>query len=100
MATKKIVPKGAALKKVVLKKKVVAKATAAPAVDKKSDLQQQLAALHAQMEALNQEAVGELKLKISDTKKVLRGYELQLEELTGKSTTPSKGKRIRRPSIS
>ena len=48
---------------------------------------------------MNQEAAEELKQKISDTKKVLRGYELQLEELTGKSTTPSKGKRTRRPSI-
>ncbi len=86
MATKKIAPKATAPKKVAApKKKVVAKAKAASAIDKKSDLQQQLAALHAQMAALNQEAVGELKVKISDTKKVLKGYELQLETLTGKS---------------
>ncbi len=85
MATKKIAPKADAPKKVApAKKKVVAKAKAA-SVDKKSDLQQQLAALHAQMATLNQEAVGDLKVKISATKKVLRGYELQLEELTGKS---------------
>ncbi len=86
MATKKTAPKAATLKKAVpAKKKVVAKTKAAPATDKKSDLQQQLATLHAQMAALNQEAVGELKAKINDTKKVLRGYELQLEELTGKA---------------
>jgi len=86
MATKKSAPKAAAKKsataKAAPKKKVVAKKVA-PVIDKTS-LQQQLAALEAQMQALNQEAVNELKLKISDTKKVLRGYELQLEELTGK----------------
>ncbi len=94
MATK-TAPKATATKKAVpSKKKVVAKAKASP-VDKKLDLQQQLAALHAQMEALNQEAVGELKVKISETKKVLRGYELQLEELTGKTsgTLKVRGKR-------
>ena len=86
MATKKTVPKAAALKKPVPpKKKVVAKTKVVSVTTKKSDIQQQLAALHAQMAALNQEAVGELKLKISDTKKILRGYELQLEELTGRS---------------
>ncbi len=99
MATKKSAPKAAASKKPTPKKKVVAK-KAAPASDKKSDIQQQLAALHTQMEALNQEAVDELKVKISDTKKVLRGYELQLEELTGKSTGTPKARRERRPSIS
>ena len=100
MATKKPAPKTAAPKKAApAKKKVVAK-KAAPATDKKSNIQQQLAALHAQMEALNQEAVDELKAKISDTKKTLRGYELQLEELTGKSTGTPKARRVRRPSIS
>ena len=98
MATKKSAPKAAAVKKAAApKKKVVAKKVA-PVTDKAS-LQQKLAALHVQMQALNQEAVDELKSKISDTKKLLRGFELQLEELTGKSTTPSKGRRTRRPSI-
>ena len=93
MATKKSAPKAAASKKAApAKKKVVAKTKAAPATNKKSDLQQQLAALHAQMEALNQEAVDELKAKISDTKKLLRGYELQLEELTGRAKKKSRGK--------
>ncbi len=94
MAIKKTASKAAASKKAApSKKKVVTKTKAAPAINKKSDLQQQLEALHAQMEALNQEAVGELKVKISDTKKILRGYELQLEELAGKTTRKLKGKR-------
>ena len=90
MATKKTAPKAATPKKATPAKKKVVVKKAAPATDKKSDIQQQLAALHAQMAALNQEAVGELKLKISETKKMLRGYELQLEELTGKSKRKSK----------
>ena len=99
MATKKS-PKAAVPKKSApAKKKVVAK-KAAPASDKKADIQQQLAALNARMEALNQEAVSELKTKISDTKKTLRGYELQLEELTGKVAGTPKARRERRPSIS
>ena len=94
MAAKKTVPKAAALKKSVPpKKKVVAKTKVVSAATKKSGLQQQLAALHAQMAVLNQEAVEELKLKISDTKKILRGYELQLEEITGKVTRKSKRSR-------
>lgn len=104
MATKKTVPKATASKKAVSKavpkKKVVAKAKAASSPDKKASLQQQLAALEAQMEALNQEAVDELKLKINDTKKVLRGYELQLEELTGKAAGSPKTRRSHRASIS
>ena len=94
MATKKIALKAAP------KKKVVAKTKAASASDKKSVLQTQIEALQAQVEVLNTEAVDELKSKISETKKVLRDYEQQLESLTGKSTGSPKTRRSRRSSIS
>lgn len=43
--------------------------------DKKSALQKQIEALTAQLEALDQEAVHELKLKLSDARKVVSALE-------------------------
>lgn len=71
------------------------------ATDKKATLQKQIEALHAQMQALDQEAIHELKLKLSDARQTVKILEDQLNSLTGK---PAEGKprarRERRPSIS
>ena len=69
------------------------------ATEKKSALQKQIEALTAQMHALDQEAVHELKLKLSDARKVVTNLEADLAELTGKPTGGPKVKRERRPSI-
>ena len=74
-------------------------ATAASAKDKKLTLQQQIEALQKQMQDLDQEAIHELKLKLSDAKKVVTTLEDELAQLTGKSAGEPKAKRIRRPSI-
>ena len=74
-------------------------ATAASAKDKKLTLQQQIEALQKQMEALDQEAVHELKLKLSDARKVVTALEAELASLTGKPAGETKVKRTRRPSI-
>ena len=70
------------------------------ATDKKSALQKQIEALTAQMHALDQEAIHELKLKLSDARKVVTDLEADLAELTGKPSGGLKVKRERRPSIS
>ena len=74
-------------------------ATAASAKDKKLTLQQQIEALQKQMEALDQESIHELKLKLSDARKVVTSLEAELEHLTGKPAGETKTKRVRRPSI-
>ena len=74
-------------------------ATAPSAKDKKLTLQQQIEALQKQMEALDQEAIHELKLKLSDARKVVSTLEDELASLTGKPAGETKAKRIRRPSI-
>ena len=76
-------------------------ATAAPASakDKKLTLQQQIEALQKQMEALDQEAIHELKLKLSDARKAVTTLEDELAQLTGKPAGETKTKRTRRPSI-
>ena len=51
------------------------------------------------MEALDQEAVHELKLKLSDARKVVTNLEHELEQLTGKTVGLPKVRRARRPSI-
>ncbi len=73
---------------------------ATTATEKKSALQKQIEALTAQMHALDQEAVHELKLKLSDARKVVTEMEHELEQLTGKSSAGPKVRRERRPSIS
>ena len=74
-------------------------ATAASAKDKKLTLQQQIETLQKQMEALDQEAVHELKLKLSDARKIVTALEDELAQLTGKPAGEPKAKRTRRPSI-
>ena len=71
------------------------------AKDKRSSIQKQIDALKEQMAALDQESIHELKLKLSDAKKIVRDLEEELEALTGKpsSSTP-KVRRPRTPSIS
>ena len=71
----------------------------ATAKDKKLTLQQQIEALQKQMHDLDQEAMHELKLKLSDARKVVTNLEHELTELTGKSEDASKVRRARRPSI-
>ena len=72
---------------------------ATSATEKKTSLQKQIEALQAQMHALDQEAVHELKLKLSDARKVVTDLEDELEQLTGKSSPGPKARRERRPSI-
>ena len=80
---------------------IASMATAAPtAKDKKLTLQQQIEALQKQMHDLDQEAVHELKLKLSDARKVVTTLEHELAELTGKPAGEPRAKRVRRPSIS
>ena len=73
---------------------------AATTKDKKQTLQQQIEALQKQMEALDQESIHELKLKLSDARKLVSELEDELATLTGKPAgETTKVKRTRRPSI-
>jgi chromosome segregation ATPase len=72
---------------------------ATTATDKKADLQKQIEALNKQIEELNQEAIHELKLKLSDARKVVQNLEQELEALLGKPSEAVKVRRERRPSI-
>ena len=74
-------------------------ATAPSAKDKKQSLQQQIEALQKQMETLDQEAIHELKLKLSDARKVVSTLEEELEQLTGRPSGAPKVRRERRPAI-
>ena len=67
--------------------------------DKKAAIQKQIEALQGQMEALNQEAVHELKLRLSDARKLVATLEDELAQLTGKPAGAPKIRRERRPSI-
>ena len=72
---------------------------ATSAKDQKLSIQQQIETLQKQMQDLDQEAVHELKLKLSDARKVVTNLELELSELTGKHVGLPKVRRERRPSI-
>ena len=74
-------------------------ASATTAKDRKLTLQQQIEALQKQMHDLDQEAVHELKLKLSDARKVVGALEDELASLTGKHEGAPKVRRERRPSI-
>ena len=74
-------------------------ASATTAKDRKLTLQQQIEALQKQMHDLDQEAVHELKLKLSDARKVVSTLEDELTLLTGKHEGAPKIRRERRPSI-
>ena len=88
----------------------MATATAAPekkltdhkmssAADQMADLDRQIEALRQKKVELNQAAVHEQKLRVSDAKKALQIEEAKLEELTGKPSGEPKQRRERRPSI-
>ena len=85
------------------KKKVAVKASTeklpqTPA-DRKAFLQRQIEALQGEMVALQQEAVEELKLRLSDARGVVSTLEEELATLMGKPAVEPKTKRTRRPSI-
>ena len=67
--------------------------------DRKAFLQQQIEALQGEMVALQEQAVEELKIRLSDARKVVQILEDELATLTGKPVEEPKTKRIRRPSI-
>ena len=69
------------------------------AQEKRTALQKQIDALQLQVESLNQEVVHDLKLKLSDARKVVRDLEEELANLTGKSAAEPRVRRIRRESI-
>jgi FtsZ-binding cell division protein ZapB len=73
---------------------------ATTAIDAKTNIQKQIEELKKRLEALDQEAVDELKLKLSDARKVVTHLEMELEVLTGKTASLAvKVRRERRPSI-
>lgn len=74
-------------------------ATAPTATEKKSSLQKQIKDLQEKMRELDAEAIHELKLKLSDARKVVTNLEHELAALTGKPAGETKVKRTRRPSI-
>ena len=74
-------------------------ASAPTATEKKSALQKQIEDLQKKMQDLDAEAIHELKLKLSDARKVVSTLEAELASLTGKPAGAPKTKRIRRPSI-
>ena len=98
MTKKKPVAKATTMKPVAKRKVAAAKPTTEKqpvASEKKAALQQQIEALQTQMEALSQEAIHELKLKLSDARKLVQTLEAELAGMTGAPRT----KRVRRPSI-
>ena len=73
--------------------------TTSGATEKRTALLKQIEALNSQIDALNVEAVHELKLKLSDARKVVVQLEDELESLTGKPTGLPRVRRERRPAI-
>ena len=70
------------------------------AADQMADLDRQIEALRQKKVELNQAAVHEQKLRVSDAKKALQIEEGKLAELTGKpANAEPKQRRERRPSI-
>ena len=67
--------------------------------DKKLTIQQQIEALQKQMHDLDQEAVAELKSKLSAARKLVIQLQEELAQLTGKPAGGPKIRRVRRPSI-
>ena len=74
-------------------------ATTSVANDKKQSLQQQIEALRKEMDALDQEAIHDLKLKLGDARRLVSQLEQELATLTARSATGHKPKHTRRPSI-
>ena len=69
------------------------------ATEKKMSLQKQIEALQGQLKDLDQEAIHELKLKLSDARKEVVALEEQLAQLTGNPLGSTRVRRVRRPSI-
>ena len=55
--------------------------------------------MQAQIEQLKQEEVHQVKLRLSDARKVVADLEAQLAEYTGQHSAAPKARRVRRPSI-
>ncbi len=72
---------------------------ATTATEKKASLLKQIEALQKQAQELDAEAIHELKLKLSDARKVVTNLEHELAALTGKPEGLPKVRRERRPSI-
>jgi flagellar biosynthesis chaperone FliJ len=73
---------------------------ATTALDKKAALQKQIEDLQKKVQDLDQEAIHELKLKLSDARKVVRDFEDQLSSLTGQpAEKKTRVRRERRASI-
>ena len=73
---------------------------ATSAHERKASLQKQIEDLQKKMQELDAEAGHELKLKLSDARKVVSELEDELTQLTGKPVSGEpKVKRTRRPSI-
>ena len=75
----------------------MASPTSAP--EKKTAIQKQIEELQNRLKELDQEAIHELKLKLSDARKVVTSLEEELTQLTGKPSEP-KVRRERLPKIS
>lgn len=74
-------------------------ATAQTASDKKAAIQKQIEALQKQAQELDQEAIHDLKLKLSDARKNVHRLEEELAQLTGRAIGTPRVRRERRPSI-
>lgn len=75
--------------------------TSTQSEDQKSALRKQIEALQQQLQALDQAAIHELKLKLSDARKIVRDLEEELATLTGKpNPADAAPRRVRRPVIS
>ena len=69
------------------------------ATEKRAAIQKQIEALQGQVESINQEVIHDLKLKISDARKVVRDLEEELVALTGRPAAEPRVRRARRESI-
>jgi hypothetical protein len=75
-------------------------ASTSTAGNQKTAIQKQIEELQNRLKELDQEAVHELKLRLSDARKVVTTLEEELEQLTGKPSEPKvRVRRERRPSI-
>ncbi len=69
------------------------------AEDKKAALAKQIEGLQKQIADLDQDVLHDLKLKLSDARKVVKDLEAEFAELTGKPANKGKAQRARQTSI-
>lgn len=75
-------------------------ATPQSSPDRKAALQKQIEALQKQMQEIDQEAVHNLKLKLSDARRVVRDLEVELAKLVGEPPAAEpEARRSRRATI-